>query len=92
MFGEKEGKIAFANRNKDPLYLFAALQRHLSYPAIPRPKPTDRSHELIPQLVRRIERLEARLKLFEAEQREGIDITQFYGDLTNFQGLPPGDS
>ncbi|HEX5103706.1 MAG TPA: hypothetical protein VFV87_07855, partial [Pirellulaceae bacterium] len=28
LFGEKEGKIAWANRRKDPLYLFAALQRH----------------------------------------------------------------
>ena len=33
LFGEKEGKIAWANRRKDPLYLFAALQRHLGYPA-----------------------------------------------------------
>ena len=32
LFGEKEGKIAWANRKKDPLYLFAALQRHLGYP------------------------------------------------------------
>jgi hypothetical protein len=28
LFGEKDGKIAWANRRKDPLYLFAALQRH----------------------------------------------------------------
>ncbi len=35
LFGEKEGKIALANRRKDPLYLFAALQRHLGYPTVP---------------------------------------------------------
>src|SRR5262249_49319595 len=29
LFGEKEGKIAKANRGRDPLYLFAALQRQL---------------------------------------------------------------
>jgi len=29
LFGEKEGRIALANRRKDPLYLFAALQRLL---------------------------------------------------------------
>ena len=32
LFGEKEGRIALANRRKDPLYLFAALARHLGYP------------------------------------------------------------
>ena len=37
LFGEKEGRIAMANRRKDPLYLFSALQRHLGYPSVPRP-------------------------------------------------------
>ncbi|MBX6315243.1 MAG: hypothetical protein IRY99_20380, partial [Isosphaeraceae bacterium] len=32
LFGEKEGKIARANRGRDPLYLFSALQRQLCYP------------------------------------------------------------
>jgi hypothetical protein len=79
LFGEREGKIALANRGKDPLYLFAALQRHLGYPPVPRPKPSDKTMEIIPQLMRRIERLESRIKLMEDEQREGIDITKFYG-------------
>ena len=39
LFGEKEGKIAKANRGRDPLYLFAALQRQLGYPEVPRPRP-----------------------------------------------------
>jgi hypothetical protein len=30
LFGEKEGRIARANRGKDPLFFFAALQRQLS--------------------------------------------------------------
>jgi hypothetical protein len=34
LFGEKEGKIAKANRGRDPLYLFAALQRQLGYPEV----------------------------------------------------------
>src|SRR5262249_61916884 len=38
LFGEKEGKIARANRGRDPLYLFAALQRQLGYPEGPRPR------------------------------------------------------
>jgi len=81
LFGEKEGKIALANRRKEPLLLLSALQRHLGYPAVPRPKPPQENPDLIPQLSRRIERLESRIKLMEEEQRDGgIDITQFYGE------------
>lgn len=81
LFGEKEGKIAFANRQKDPLFLFAALQRHLGYPPVPRPKPFDDTPQVIPQLLRRTERLEQRIKLLEEEQRDGaFDITKFYSD------------
>ena len=78
LFGEKEGKIALANRRRDPLLLFAALQRHLSYPAVPRPKKADESVHVLPALLRRVERLETRLKLLEEEGRGGIDITKFY--------------
>lgn len=78
LFGDKEGKIALANRRKDPLLLFSALQRHLGYPAVPRPEPPDSVPEMIPQLARRIERLETRMKLLEEEQKGGIDITKFY--------------
>jgi hypothetical protein len=79
LFGEKEGKIAFANRQKDPLFLFAAMQRHLGYPTVPRTKPYDDTPQLIPSLMRRLERAEQRLKLLEEEQREGaFDITKFY--------------
>ncbi len=34
-FGTQEGRIAKANIGKDPLYMFAALQRQLDYPAVP---------------------------------------------------------
>jgi hypothetical protein len=80
LFGEKEGRIAMANRRKDPLLLLAALQRHLGYPAVPRQKPFDDSQSLVEQIARRIERLEARMKLFEEEQKGGIDLTRFYVD------------
>lgn len=82
LFGEKEGKIALANRRKDPLYFFSALQRHLGYPHVPRLTPADETPLLIPQLMRRMERLETRLKLLEDEQRGGIDLTRYY--------TPPG--
>ena len=60
LFGEKEGRIALANRQKDPLYLFAALARHLGYPSVPRPRPEDTQRYLLPALQRKIERLETR--------------------------------
>ncbi len=79
LFGEKEGRIALANRRKDPLYFFSALQRQLGYPAVPRHEKGDKTAELLPQMVRRMDRLETRLKLLEEEQRQsGIDLTRFY--------------
>ena len=78
LFGEKEGRIAMANRRKEPLFLFSAMQRHLGYPAVPRPAKHDQNRDLIPQMARRIERLEARLKILEDENRGGIDITRYY--------------
>ncbi|HEV3415739.1 MAG TPA: hypothetical protein VG056_02965 [Pirellulales bacterium] len=79
LFGEREGRIAWANRRKDPLLLFAALHRQLGYPAVPRLEPIDRSPEIIPNMLRRMERLETRIKLVEEEQRGGIDLSKFFG-------------
>ena len=79
LFGVKEGRIALANRLKDPLLLFAALERHLHYPTVPRAKKIDESRLVLPTLLRRVERLETRLKLIEEEQKGGIDLTKFYG-------------
>lgn len=83
LFGEKEGRIALANRRKDPLLLFAAMQRHLGYPAVPRLQPPDAVPLLLPQVMRRVERMEMRLKLLEEEQRGAVDLTRFYA------GKPP---
>lgn len=88
LFTEKEGKIALANRRKDPLYLFAALQRHLGYPSVPRPRPADETAQLLPQILRRLERMETRLKLLEDEQRGGIDLREFYGPPRPLSGAP----
>lgn len=78
LFGQKEGRIALANRKKDPLLLFAALHRQLGYPEVPRLEPRDQSPEMLPALARRMERLEARMKLLEEEQKGGIDLARFY--------------
>jgi hypothetical protein len=85
LFGAKEGRIAWANRQKDPLLLFAALQRQLGYPTPPRPVLPDESRQVVGQLVRRLEKLEQRLKLVEEEQRGGIQIDKFY----KHPDLPP---
>ncbi len=91
LFGEKEGKIAVANRGKEPLYLFAALQRHLGYPEVPRPKPPNDSVQVLPLVLRRLERIEARLKIIEEEQRGGLDLTKFYGQNPKFIAPPELD-
>jgi len=79
LFAEKEGRIAWANRGKDPLMLFAALERQLGYPTVPRHEPIDRTPQILPVLLRRVERLETRLKLLEEEQKGGIDLSRFMG-------------
>jgi hypothetical protein len=78
LFGEKEGRIALANRRKDPLYLFSAMQRHLGYPVVPRRKKYDDSQEQMGLMVRKLERIEARLKILDEEQRGGVDLQKFY--------------
>jgi hypothetical protein len=78
LFGEREGRIALANRKKDPLFLFSSLHRQLGYPEVPRKKPRDQEKALLPQLARRLEQMETRLKILEEEHRGGLDLTKFY--------------
>ncbi len=77
LFGNREGRIARANRGKDPLHFFAALQRQLDYPLVPRPKRPAPPEETPALLSRRLERLEMRVKLLEEESRGGIDLSRF---------------
>jgi len=76
LLGEKEGKIARANRGKDPLYLFAALQRQLGYPEVPRPRPRDDAAAKVEALQLRIRDLEQRLRLVESEVKGKVDLGQ----------------
>lgn len=78
LFGDQEGRIAKANRGKDPLFLFAALQRQLGYPKVPRAKPAASGPVIHPALDQRLQRLEKRLKLLESEVKEDFDLSQFY--------------
>jgi hypothetical protein len=77
MFEEKEGKIAKASRGRDPLFLFAALQRQLGYPEVPRSRPKDDPQAVINVLRAKLKELEVRVKLLEAESRGKVDLTEF---------------
>ena len=89
LFGAAEGRIARANRGKDPLFLFAALQRQLGYPLPPRPAPVTPTADTPAALARRMERMEMRIKLLEEEARGGIDLSKF--DPKRFPA-PPDDT
>lgn len=85
LFAAQEGRIAKANRGKDPLYMFAALQRQLGHPAVPRAKAKPKGPVIHPALEDRLQRLEQRLQLLELEQKGELDLSQFYVK-------PPGES
>jgi hypothetical protein len=74
LLGEKEGKIARANQGKDPLYLFAALQRQLGYPEVPRPRPREDLGLRMETLQARIRDLEQRLRIVESEVKGKLDL------------------
>ncbi|MDA0808574.1 MAG: hypothetical protein O2983_15925 [Planctomycetota bacterium] len=78
LFGVREGRIAKANRGKDPLYMFAALERQLGYPEIPRPTPKNEDKVFHPLVEQRFDMIEKRLSVMEQELKGGIDLEQFY--------------
>ena len=94
LFGDQEGRIAKANIGRDPLYFFAALQRQLSYPAVPRSlqAEADENKKLPPFLEARLNKIEQRLKITEMEAKGGIDLSRFYkqpdGETPNFDTMP----
>ena len=90
LFGEKEGKIARANRGRDPLYLFSALQRQLGYPEVPRPRRPDELEARVLVLEQKIAQLENRLKLAEGELHQDIDIKQVMVKPEDTAGIPSG--
>ncbi len=90
LFGEKEGKIARANRGRDPLYLFSALQRHLNYPEVPRPRRPDEGEGRIALLEQRVVTLENRLKSMENEINNDVDLSQFAVKPEDTAGPPSG--
>ncbi len=77
LFGEKEGKIAKASHGRDPLFLFAALQRQLGYPEVPRAKARDDLPSQVEALKLKLQQTEQRLALLESEVRGQIDLSQW---------------
>lgn len=92
LFGEKEGKIARANRGRDPMYLFSALQRQLGYPEVPRPRRPDELEARVALLELKVKELENRLKIAESEGTGGgdLDIAQFRVKPEDTAGPPAG--
>lgn len=77
LFAEKEGRIAAASRGRDPLFLFAALQRQLGYPEVPRPRAREDIESKLTIMETKIREMEARLRMLESEVRGTFDPTQF---------------
>ena len=90
LFGEKEGKIARANRGRDPLYLFSALQRQLGYPEVPRPRRPDEAEARIALLEARVAALEQRLKASEAAPHGEINLSDVLVRPEDTAGAPTG--
>lgn len=89
LFGDQEGRIARANIGRDPLYFFAALQRQLDYPSIPRSARDNENDKLPAFLEARLLKIEQRIKLVEMEQRGGIDLAKFYRAPEERSGARP---
>ena len=90
LFGEKEGKIARANRGRDPMYLFAALQRQLGYPEVPRTRRPDELDARVLLLEQRIAQLENRLKMAESDIHQDADLAQVLVKPEDTAGVPKG--
>ena len=72
LFGEKEGKIARANRGRDPLFLFAASQRQLAYPKVPYRKPMHDPLAQLPTILAKQREFEQRLNVARALYAGGV--------------------
>ena len=90
IFAEREGKIAKASLGRDPLFLFAALQRQLNYPEVPRPRPREDIASKFDQYEIKFREMESRIKMLESEVRGTFDPTQF-GKPEIFKDLPDVD-
>lgn len=89
LFGTHEGRIAKANIGRDPLYMFAALQRQLGYPKVPRPVPPKTGPQFDPAIELRFQQLEAKMQVLEGELKGTLDLSQFYKNPPDLSPLEP---
>jgi hypothetical protein len=86
LFSVQEGRIAKANRGKDPLYMFAALQRQIGHPAAPRLRAKEPGPIIHPILEQRLQRIETRLKILDSEVKGDFNLSDFYVKPETFKG------
>ena len=91
LFQSKEGRIAKANLGRDPFFLFAALQRQLNYPEVPRSTEKETPKDEIGSIRQRINDMEMRIKLIEAEVKGNVDLAHF-GKPEILANLPKDDA
>lgn len=84
LFSKQDGRIAKANRNRDPLYMFAALQRQLGYPEVPRSIAKSAKSVFHPALEARLHKIETQLQLIDSELKGNFDLNQFIVKDINF--------
>jgi hypothetical protein len=90
LFGEREGKIARANRGRDPMFLFSALQRQLGYPEVPRLRRPDELEARVLLLEQKIAQLENRLKAAESDLSQDVDLSAVMVKPEDTAGVPTG--
>src|SRR5580704_10603780 len=90
LFSVQEGRIAKANRGKDPLYMFAALQRQIGHPAAPRRRAKETGPIIHPALEQRLQRIETRLKILDSEVKGEFNLSDYYVKPETLAG--PGET
>jgi hypothetical protein len=65
--------------------MFAALQRHLNYPEVPRARARSDSPNIHPALEARLLRIEQRIKFLEMEANNTFDITKLAKKEIDFE-------
>ena len=91
LFQTKEGRIAKANLGRDPFFLFAAVQRQLNYPEVPRSMEKESPKDEMGSIRQRVNDLEMRIKLVEAEVKGNVDLAHF-GKPEILANLPKDDA
>ena len=90
LFSDKAGRISRASIGRDPLFLFAALQRQLGYPEVPRLQERNDMTARMEALQAKVRDLEARVRMLESESRGTFDPAQF-GKPELFRSLTEDD-